>query len=299
MKGTLIIIWGLSALSILATVVILLVPLAIPSSDLANRAQVSAMVSSTSALILSIIAIISTARVSSSDYQAQQEVKATTARLLAIFRSIIVKGVVLSQKSGATTSPLNFEQEKAALNEFLSSTSAFAYWSWEGYKGQRVQGDEPWRVFFLKLIDILDTEDPQFRTMISRAFELEELLTKLTPRDMEKICHYVADLSQAIGDFETSAEADILINAAKKVYKPVDKKTILSMFHYLKETRAVNDPNIDLFLAVDAQSPEQVQVALDAGADMSVTQGQILAKYQSQLKDFTHADTAQVSKTPS
>lgn len=81
-RTTITIIWGLSVLSVLTTLVILLVPLGIQSSELANRAQVSATVSSTVALILGIIAIIVTARVSSSDYQAQQDVKASTARLL-------------------------------------------------------------------------------------------------------------------------------------------------------------------------------------------------------------------------
>jgi hypothetical protein len=68
------------------------------------------------------------------------------------------------------------------------------------------------------------------------------------------------------------------------------QETIRRQFLYLK-SKGIEDPNIDLFLAVmqkeSQDSLKQAQAALDAGADPSVTDGQILAKYRNQLKDFT------------
>lgn len=290
-RTTITIIWGLSVLSVLTTLVILLVPLGIQSSELANRAQVSATVSSTVALILGIIAIIVTARVSSSDYQAQQDVKASTARLLASFRSIIAKGVVLSLKPNGANSPLDFKQEREVINEFLSSTTAFAYWSWEGYKSHSsANKDEEWRDLFLYLVDLLDSEDSQFRKMISRAVTLEALLTTLTTHDIQQISNYVSDLSKAVGDFKESREQDVLIKVASDVYgRPQDPETIRRQFLYLKK-KGIEDPNIDFFLA---DSDKQAQAALEAGADPNITDTRILAKYRDQLKDFK--DTEETS----
>src|SRR5260221_14688419 len=91
------IITALAVLAGIATLAILVLPTGLQGSVIADRAQIGAAISSAFALILSILAIIITARVSSSDFRAEEDVKAQTAQLLASLRSIMVKSVHLSQ----------------------------------------------------------------------------------------------------------------------------------------------------------------------------------------------------------
>jgi hypothetical protein len=184
MRTTTVMIRFIAFLAVLAgsaTVAILVLPLSLYGSELTNRAQVAAAVSSGFALILSIMAIIVSARVSSSDFRAEEDVKAHTARLLATLRSMMAKGAVLSQMPPGAPLPLGFTHERTFLSDFLTSTTGFAYWSWAGNKSQAAKDKpEEWRVFFLNLINILGAEDANFRSMMRGAIVLETMVSGLS-----------------------------------------------------------------------------------------------------------------------
>jgi hypothetical protein len=280
----------LAILSGLLALVVLILPLGNAGSELSNRATVSSAVSTTFALISGVIAILVTARVSSTDYQAEQNVKADTAKLLASLRSIMLKGALFSQKAAKTNAAPDFTNELKSINEFLSSTTAFAFWSWEGYKSALAEErPESWRLFFMYLAELLDSKD-NFRNMISRAVEIETLLTSLTKKDIRRISQYTSDLAKAVGKFQESRTNSLLINAVASVYeKRGDANATLQMFLHLKK-KGVEDPNIDMFIAVmspeDPENTKKLQAALEAGADPSVTDSELIQKYQTQLKDF-------------
>lgn len=280
----------LASLSCVVSVLILIWPF--KGDVLSNRATVSASVSGAFSLMAGIIAILVTARVSSSDYQAEQALKADTAQLLAGLRSIAVKGAWLSQKSQSATWHLDFKREREIINNFLSSTSAFAYWSWVGERGSTAGSmSEEWRVFFLYLVETLDSEDTDFRTMIRRAVAIEKLLTGLEERDMRRLSGYVSDLSEAVSKFEKSGDSkDVLVKGIYSVYgedREQKRETFIRMLEHLKQ-KGVKDPNLDLWLAVSTpgDNVEQAKAAVAAGADISMTDGQLLAKYAAELQDF-------------
>jgi hypothetical protein len=292
MKAVVFLAW----LSFGTSLIILFSPLGSAGQELAARGTLSGAVSGVFAIILGIIAIIVATRVHSSDYKAEEDVKAQTAQLLACMRSITLKGIVNSQKPTNATHPITFTKEKEVINSFLSSTTAFAYWSWISYKSERAAPGQPeeWRIFFLNVAGILDSDDSlDFRKMIAGALAIENLLTGLSEADVQKISGYVSNLSRAFGKFRQSR--DFLIDSAKEVYSRTNPELIRDKLLHLKN-EGVNDPTIDLFLEVldpAGESPEsvkRVKAALDAGADGSMTDGALLAKYEAHLRNFVPSD---------
>ena len=282
----------LAVLSFISSIVILFLPLGNKKEELSERATLSTAISTSFALVSGIVAILATAWISSSDYQAEEAVKADTTKLLACLRSIMLKGAVLSQRPDDNDLPLDFKQELEIIEHFLLSTTAFAYWSWEGYKSEASEGSsEEWRVFFLYLVDILGTKPQNYRSMIARAVSIEKLLTSLKEEDIRKVSSYLTNLSEAAGKFRESREKSVLINAVSSIYgQKRDSDITCRMFLHLKR-KGVQDPNIDLFLAflMPDGNVEQAREALAAGADLNLTDSQLLNKYRKELEDFISA----------
>jgi hypothetical protein len=61
--------------------------------------------------------------------------------------------------------------------------------------------------------------------------------------------------------------------------------TIEWKFKHLKK-KGVEDPNVDMFVAVFDDDVELLKSALAAGADRSITDNQVLGTYRDELADF-------------
>jgi hypothetical protein len=275
----------LAVLSFIASLAILFMPLGETGGDLSNRATVSAAISTSFALVAGIIAIIVTTMVSSSDYKAEQAVKEDTARLLASLRSIMTKGAILGQKPSNAMKSLNFLRELEVVNDFLSSTTAFAYMIWEGHKSESANDQpEEWHLFFIYLVDILDSGD-DYREMMTRALAIEKLLTSLCKGDIRSISKSLSDLETAISDYNVSHNS-VLVTAVMEGYgQSMDPEMTYRKFVHLKN-KGVKDRNIDMFLAVLHPDINALQAALETGADPSMTDTQLFEKYRDELNDF-------------
>lgn len=267
----------------------LFTPLEEAGVELSNRAGLSSAISTIFALILGIIALIVAVMVSSSDYKAEQDVKKDTASLQSSLRSIMVKVAVLRTSKN---SPINLDRELEVINDFLCSTTAFAYWSWVGNKHRKAaKGEtENWRVFFLDLIYILDSKN-NYENMAKYAIEIEGLLTSLSKKDINTISGYFSDLAGAFDDFDKSSET--IIEAVREVFKPEDRNVTYNKLLHLKN-KGITDPNIDLSLAVmdpsGSENVSAVKATLEAGADPNMTDMQLLDKYRNELEDFHPTD---------
>ncbi|MGI0027028.1 MAG: hypothetical protein ACREAD_04225 [Nitrosopumilaceae archaeon] len=209
------VIWILAILGFLLTILFLVLPGTNLGKEWADRAQAGATTSSAFALILSIISVVVSVRISSSDYKAEQDVRANTVQLLASIRSILIKSALLSQNSKST---IDFKNEHKVINTFLSSTTAFAYWSWVSYKSEHAGSNpEEWRVFFLYLGSILDTDVKQYVNMAKQSIKVEKLLTQLTQSDIRQISNYVLNLSESIARFKEGPQ-DTLTKAIFEVW---------------------------------------------------------------------------------
>jgi len=277
---------GLAMLSFVAAVFILLQPLGSAGEEYAQRGSLSSAVSTGFALVLSIIAVILTARVSSSDFRAEQETKTHTAELLASLRSIIAKGA-LGGPLGIAEG-LDFSHERQRINEFLNSTTAFAFWSWEAEAGRRAgERPEEWRAFFLYLLEILGSPEPAL--VVNRAVAVERLLTGLSRRDILRIAGKNSNLASAIPDFERSRVESATIGPAATVYAPATddpQASFRARLVFLKEERGIDDPDLDMFLAAMDGDEVGLRSALERGANAQLRDAALLARYREQLADF-------------
>ena len=224
----------------------------------------------------------------SADYQAYQKFKADTTRLLSTFRSIIHKAT-LSTQGGE---PLDFTTEKNYVNEFLSSTTAFAYHAWVAEKSKRAteagkQG-EAWRVFFLQLVNLSRSDTPLKMGKI--AADLELLFNSLSEEDLEEIATYLSDLPTGIRKVFEGREHDPLVQAFVELYgrqpSEADSKKDLAKLHQLRKL-GVNDPDVDLFVAVMTDNLELAKQARERGANLNATLGQVFSKYKEQLRQLS------------
>lgn len=258
-----------------------------PAGDnLAARADVSTAVATMFALFAAIAAVTAVVWIESSDYRAEQAVKADTAQVRAALRSIMVKWAVLQRPDRDTC--LDIAAERKVLNDFLSTTTAFGYWSWAEERGEAAEEgttNEPWRAFFLYIAYLLDaSERPGDNAPVDLAVQLEDLLADLTRADINKISSYVADLAGVLGRATDSTNP--VLRAVLELRRPkMGDEAKRQAFEHLKR-KGVNDPNVDFWLAVFTDDREAMDAAVKAGADTGVGDLQVLGEHTAELADF-------------
>ena len=256
-------------------------------------------------LILSIIAILislSSAlytgflseKLSSSDYKAKEQVKADTARLLSSLRSMMHKGAL----SSTTKDEIDISYEKNAISEFLTSQTGLAYYAWVDEKSSEADAKgrtgELWRVFFLYLAELSNASHPY--SAARRAADVEILFDQLTEEDISKISEFNSDLIKAIANNSKNRDGNVVVNAffssQKEVEEERSSENLSKKLRYLKSI-GIDDPNIDLFLAVMGgdDNVDAAKAALEAGADVNMTDGALLEKYKKELENYDPASS--------
>jgi hypothetical protein len=255
------------------------------------RASVGSSISTAIAIILGAIALLITAQVESSDYKSQQEVKTDLAKLLATLSSAQVRaGIKLEPGARAKT---NLAVEKAALLAFMQSTTGFAFYGFAAHKSQKsAKAPQEWRLFHLYMSEMIDTDDVGL--FLNRAIRVQNLLTSFTKADLKQLSKAVQDIAHSVAHFDDVVENNVLLKAMREIYgtdpknAPApedDNKRFIAALNYLK-SQGVDDPDIDLFLAVDANDTAGLKAAIDRGGNVNVTTGELLARYEAQLKEF-------------
>jgi hypothetical protein len=178
-------------------------------TDLGDRANVSTAVATMFALFAAIAAVSSLVWVESSDYRAQQSVKADTARLRAALRSIMVKTAVLTQYSDKPDhrTCIDFKDERDAIHQFLGSTTAFGYWVWIEKRGVEARGvgkSNPWGSFFARFAYLLNECDANGMTV--HAVQIEKFLASLRREDVHQISTDMTDLAGVLGTAKESTD---------------------------------------------------------------------------------------------
>lgn len=82
----------------------------------------------------------------------------------------------------------------------------------------------------------------------------------------------------------TSEHGHGLVQLPKKVPAVIDQ------FRALKHL-GIEDPDLDMFLAIDEGDIPKLQKALDAGADVNITTGEVLGRYQDRLEGRSDSET--------
>jgi hypothetical protein len=199
----------LATLGLVVSLGILVNPLGL--ENIGERAQVSSAVSTLFALTAGIIAIAAAQWFGSSDFKAQEAVKADIARVLASLRSIMVKTAVMTQVDQSRETGLDFDAERKILNNFLSSTTAFAFWSWVAERDESTPEGTPeaWRLFFFTIAQLLETN--QRGRLIALDVDRAELVSNVQETDLVKarMSPRRADIGRTISDLRARDEAEL------------------------------------------------------------------------------------------
>jgi len=155
-------------------------------------------------------------RLGSADYKAYESFKADTARLLATLRAMIHKAALSTQGGNA----FDITTERKDVNEFLSTTTAFAFHAWVGERSKQAyesgQKSEAWRVFFLQLADL--SRASTALEMGKIAASLEVLFEDLSEEDLEKIASYLTNLPNGIKRLFEGRQYDPIVKAFVDLY---------------------------------------------------------------------------------
>ena len=281
---------GGAAIALLAGVSLFFAPFG-ASQSLANRGTAAAALVSGFAVVLSALALVATVRVGSSDFRAEERVNEDMTRLLSSLRSIYLKAAWLTdqpKKKDKAHASL-FDDERRVVQEFLTSTTAPAFYALEGRISARAgkQGEE-WRLFSYYLIDILRAPMPEnYRIIANRAVRTERLITELLPDELDRLSKDASSLSRAIREFARNRAGSTLATAAYKAFggeSDLDKARAVSMgmLQALKR-KGVADPDIDLLIASIQRDKEGIRRALNAGAQIGITVGDLMSRYKDQL----------------
>lgn len=245
------------------------------------------------AMLISVSGVVYTGfisqKLSSSDYQAEEQVKTDTAKLLSTLRSIMHKGALSSQ----TTGKVDFSHERRAISDFTTSQTGLAYYSWVDEKSSEAKKEgragESWRLFFLYLAELSNENDAYVAAR--RAADVEILFDQLTEGDISRISRFNSNLASAIAHNSKNRSGNVVISVFFSMQTESQEERSSDNFsaklRYLKSI-GIEDPNIDLFLGAmgDDDNIDAVRDALEAGAEVNMSDSALLAKYANELKSF-------------
>lgn len=270
--------------------------------------DVVAIISACIAILALLAGLYGTAvahRLATSDFEAMEQVKVDTARLIAVLRALIVKGSLYTQQDPEHRDDPQYSQyvdissELKAIEQFMNSPTALAYHSYvaEKSRGAREAGveGERWRVFFLEMAELRLTKNPYVAAR--RAGRLERYFDELGEPELRKLSKNLGDLSTAITLLIAERQHDVLAHVfveGNLGSSPVSEEDFMDFVTFLREVKRIDDPDLDLFSAVGSGGDtESARSALERGASVHVTSGEIVARYRELVGEFEQHRSAE------
>jgi hypothetical protein len=250
------------------------------------------------ALVVSLTSHFFTRRSATSDFKAVETVKSDTAQVIAVLRSLIMKGVVFSQQDKTRRDDPSYERfvdnntERKALESFMNSPTALAYYAHVAKKSReaREAGDrgEEWRTFFLQLAELRYTTHPWLAA--KAAARLEKMFDGITEDDIAAIANSLDDLPRAIRLVISEREHDVLMHV---MFKPadgeIDESNFIEFVKFLREKRKVDDPELDIHWAASTGDLELLRSACERGGNPGVLSGVLINRYREFAAEFLRA----------
>lgn len=262
------------------------------------------------ALFVSVYAAKISHKVATSDFQTSEKVKADTAGLIAVLRSLMIKGIIYSQQDKETRDDAKLDgfvdiaPELAALREFTQGPTALAYYSFVLEKSKRakkanVEG-EYWRVFFLELGQLQQIKNPW--TAALRAGKIERELGHLSADDFREIAGFLGNIPKAIKLLFQEREHDVLFDVmanmdatvareAKERQRGIPEELFKDFVRFLREKKAINDPDLDLFWAAMSNDVKLLEGATERGAEINITSAVVIDRYKQYVTEFRNSLT--------
>jgi hypothetical protein len=247
------------------------------------------------ALFIGLYAAFVAQKVATSDFQAVEQVKLDTAKLIAVLRSLMVKGVVYTQQDKARRDSRDFESfvdispERKAIEEFMHSSTALAYYSFVAKKSKVARNEghnrEDWRVFFLLLGELLQTANPWAAAM--GAAKLERQFDRIGEPELREISQYLNDLPRAIALLFSERENDVITYVlVERDEGPISEADFMDFVKFLREEKSVQDYDLDTFWAAFTGDVELLERAHEGGADLQIRSGTLIDRYKEFVPEF-------------
>jgi hypothetical protein len=240
-----------------------------------------------------------------SDFQAAEKVKLDTAVLIAVLRSLALKGVIYSQQPPERRDDPDFEQfvdneaERSAIGAFIQSPTAIAYHTFAAGKSKeaRLAGrtGEAWRLFFLMLSELQLTKNPW--AAAQRAAALESQLDSLDRSGFRAIADNLQNLAESFETMYAARSNDPLFAALLEMHDSVEadnrtgddgisQEEFPLFVHFLRTVKKVDDPDIDMWDGLATEDAHLLESALTRGAAVSVTDRQVIDRYSDAIAEF-------------
>jgi hypothetical protein len=224
-----------------------------------------------------------------SGFKAAEDLKADLVALLAALRSIIYKGISSSQDNKSR----DISVELKRVREFQTSPSGYALAALAAERGAGKQEDAGhWRVLGLQFAELAGMQELNEgdASVVLRArnwsTEIETTLGGLTLDDVEWMASKVGNLPSMTTSLRHTRSRDMVLRSWFEISEErraeADPQINLRKLLTLK-ARGVEDPDVDLWIALLNDDKDNLQKALDAGAHVNATMEHVLGRHREQL----------------
>ena len=172
-----------------------------PAIGTTTHAPAASLVLPIVAVLVSLVAIYMSRRLSTAGFRAAENVNDDIAQLLASLRAIMHKAGAAIESLEAS---VDVQREQRQIADFTVSTTAYAMHAWVHVKAQREKSGR-WRVLPLLLAYLQRTDHPLRLAM--RGAQIEALFRSMKEDDIKRIRRYASKVQDGVEPFLDSANA--------------------------------------------------------------------------------------------
>ncbi|MDE2518915.1 MAG: hypothetical protein O0X96_10200 [Methanocorpusculum sp.] len=208
------------------------------------------------------------------EHRTREDTKEDLVKLDTALKSIITKSSYRNDMKN-----LGFDAEKKIISDFLLSPT----WLAIEYLINR-NGDKT--VLHVELLIILNRQDGI--TIGFAAHNAEKELSRISKQYHDELLNLKNNIYTLLPEISGDSVERLSKTAVHAVKDRITYSDdyVKDAFRYLKEKKGVEDPNIDLFLAVLDNNEALLKQAIDSGGNLSQDDRDLMRKYEKLLKDY-------------
>jgi hypothetical protein len=256
---------------------------------------IAAFVVSVIALFVGLYASHVARQVEESGFKAEEQFKADLVSLLSSLRSIIVKGAL----NAASPTALSVEKEIDTIRTFQASTSGLALSTWAARQGSIGDSNNTvagrWRTVSLDLgrlsgatADEVERGAESNAKLPNWATAVELALENLTEDSVRAISRSIRNLPRTFAALKESREDDFLLKIWFDIYQRKEEsdnpQVQRARLERLRDM-GIDDPDIDAWLALLSDKPDEFKAAVDRGANVGADLNDVLARYEGDARE--------------
>jgi hypothetical protein len=239
------------------------------------------------ALLVSITSMYIVYTISKEDYKISQKIKSDIIILIATLKAIAMKSMFSTFQGNHK---INAEQKK--ILEFLHSTTGMLFYSLVAKKNQ--ENKKEWKLLFIYFLQLLLCKDSNISEAGYIAVSALIILNTLNEDDIDYLTSQSRDIKLLIA--KSNEAYDLILASLRKKLDERNEGLSMTMYSeirnfvefvkFVKNIKKIDDPDVDIFIAVDIGDLKMVGEALDRNADPTISKGQIKERYKDYLNEF-------------